>query len=102
MVLKRMKARAGPMGPAKKMHAGHPELLLKRAALRQDEVKRYNDSQALIAHRRQIDRNSKLATMSMERDQILGARAQSGLLPQHLELRPDHLQNGIPKKNGLI
>ena len=97
-----MKARAGPIGPAKKMHAGHPELLLKRAALRQDEVKRYNDSQALIAHRRQIDRNSKLATMSMERDQILGARAQGGLLPQHLELRLADLQKVIPKKKALL
>ena len=94
MVLKRMKA--------KKQHAGHPELLLKRAALRQNEVKRHKDSQALIQHRLDIDRNSKLATMSMERDQILGAGAQAGHLPQHLELRLSHLQNVIPKKNGLL
>ena len=94
MVLKRLKA--------KKMNAGHPELLPKRAALRQNEVKRHKDSQALIAHRLEIYRKSKLATMSMERGQILGARAQSGLLPQHLELRLANLQNVIPKKNGLL
>ncbi len=94
MVLKRMKA--------KKQHAGHRELRRKRAALRQNEVKRHKDSQALIQHRLDIDRNSKLATMSMERDQILGARAQAGHLPQHLELRLSHLQNVIPKKNGIL
>ena len=57
----------------KKAGPSHPDLLLKRAAIRRDEVKRHNDNQALIANRLHIDRGEKLATMAMERDQVLGA-----------------------------
>ena len=86
----------------KKQNPGHADLLLKRAAIRRDEVKRHTDSQALIAHRRAIDQGEKLATMRMERDQILGARAQAGHLPQHLTLRLSDLQSVIPKRKKLL
>ncbi len=86
----------------KKQSPGHADLLLKRAAIRRDEVKRHTDSQALIMHRRAIDQGEKLATMRMERDQILGARAQAGHLPQHLTLRLSDLQSVIPKRKKLL
>ena len=86
----------------KKQSPGHADLLLKRAAIRRDEVKRHTDSQALIAHRRAIDQGEKLATMRMERDQILGARAQAGHLPQHLTLRLSDLQSVIPQRKKLL